>query len=97
MRKLARWIAGALVIADVVAAYLAYFVTSFDRSSGIWRDWFGRPLSETPWFIRFIFRHDDLWPGWWWFAADIVTFWSLIGLAYLLTKFAMSKDTKGPA
>ena len=82
------------MIADVVAAYLAYFVTSFDRSSGIWRDWFGRPLTDTPRLLSFVFRHDDLWPGWLWFAADMIAFCSVIGVAFLLFQYAMADESR---
>ncbi len=93
MRKLALY-AGAVVIVIVfVAAFVAYFVSALDVTTQQLADGFGRPLSESPLFMRLVLGQDQLWAGWTWFLVDLVVFWGGIAIGYLLIGYGL-KDEK---
>jgi hypothetical protein len=79
-------IVGVLVL--LALAFLAYSVTSHDPSTGLWHDGLGRPLSDSPWFMRLIFGTDHQWAGWTWFLVDMGVFWGWIGLCTYIAKRA---------
>ena len=89
MNKVLAIIGGAILFAVFFAAFIAYFITSNPPGTYIWVDGFGRVLSESPWFMRFIFGQDRLWAGWGWFAADMVIFWGGIAAGFSLINYAI--------
>jgi len=93
MRKVLVYIGGAIILSVFVAAYFGYFVTSFNTETHIWLDGLGRPLSESPWFMRFIFGQNHLWAGWGWWLADMVIFWGGIAVGFGLVNYG-SNDVK---
>jgi hypothetical protein len=90
-----------LVIAEVVVGlvlgFLAYFVRSFDRATGVYFDGLGRQLELTPFIVRFVFGTDSLWPGWGYFALDMVVFWGAVGVGYALVGLASKLEAKQSA
>lgn len=87
MKKIVGFIGVVMIIAAFVAGFIAYFVYSFDPQTGTGYDGFGRKLSKSPLFMRLIFGQDRLWPGWFWFGADLVIFWGSLGIAYTLVSW----------
>jgi hypothetical protein len=82
-------IASALIgIAVFVAAFMAYFVTSGDRSTRQILDGLGRPLAPTPLFFRFFFGAERMWAGMSWFLLDFIWFFGGIYLAFTLFSVA---------
>lgn len=75
MRKLIGYagIAGLGMI--VVLGFLAYFVTSVDQPGSVRYDGLGRPLSNSPLFMRMFFGQEREWVGWSWFFVDMMVFW----------------------
>jgi len=59
----------------LVLGFLAYFVRSFDKTTGTWSDGLGRTLEAAPLVARFIFGTDSLWAGWGYFALEFLAFW----------------------
>jgi hypothetical protein len=94
VRRALTFIGGAIILGVFVAGFIAYFVTSFDAGSQTWLDGFGRPLSVSPWFMRFVFGQERLWAGWGWFFADMAIFWGGVALGFGLVNYG-SKDTSG--
>jgi hypothetical protein len=92
MRKVISKILFGVVFAEVVGGlvlgFLVYFVRSFDKATGAYFDGLGRKLELSPFFARFIFGADSLWPGWGYFALDFVVFWGAVGLGYALVNLA---------
>ena len=89
---------GAIILSVFAAGFVAYFITSFDSVTHTWLDGFGRPLTESPWFMRFIFGQDRLWAGWGWFLADMVIFWGGIALGFGLVDYGLkSKNARDNA
>lgn len=84
MRKLLGYLGAGIFIALFAAGFIAYFMRSVDLATHIWYDGWGRRLSETPWYVRFIFGQERDWPGWQWFIADLVIFWGGVGIGALL-------------
>lgn len=66
------------IIALFVCGFLAYLVTRREPSG--WVDGLGRPLTEAPMLARIFFGQERLWPGWSWFAIDLVVFWGSLAL-----------------
>ncbi len=81
MHKLSSAIGGLILAAVLIGGFLAYMVSSFDSGSGQWSDGLGRPLSESPIFMRVIFGESQMWAGWSWFIGDMVIFWGGVGAA----------------
>lgn len=92
MRTLVAWLGVTLIGAVFVGGFLAYFVSSFDPQTKTMFDGVGRPLSESPVLMRFIFGQERLWAGWFWFLADMVIFWGGIGVGIKLAGWGF----KGP-
>jgi hypothetical protein len=88
MRKLIGYLGGGIIVAVLIAGFVAYFIRSVEPSTKIIYDGFGRQLSESPWFIRLIFGQDRLWVGWGWFIGDMFIFWGGILIGVSLAKFA---------
>lgn len=61
-----------------VCGILAYFVVR--KGPAGWVDGLGRPLMEAPMVARIFFGQERMWPGWFWFATDLVVFWGSIAL-----------------
>jgi hypothetical protein len=78
LRKLLVPVGVCWFIALFVCGFLAYFVSSTGSPS---TDGLGRPLSEAPILMRFIFGQERMWAGWAWFVADMVIFWGSIAVA----------------
>jgi hypothetical protein len=76
------------VLGGLVLGFLAYFVRSFDKTTGTWSDGLGRKLEAAPLVARFIFGTDGLWAGWGYFALEFIAFWGGIGVAIALAKLA---------
>jgi hypothetical protein len=76
MRRIVGFIGAVIVIAVLIAGFMAYFVTNTDPVTNVMYDGLGRPLSASPFFVRFIFGQDRLWAGWLWLIGDMVIFWS---------------------
>ncbi len=77
--SLARFLGIALFVGILGAGFMAYFVTGPGPSDGL-----GRPLTESPLLVRFLFGQDRLWPGYLWFIVDLVVFWGGLGLSFWL-------------
>ncbi|MDO8684506.1 MAG: hypothetical protein Q7N50_13610 [Armatimonadota bacterium] len=93
MRKFLVYVGGAIIFSVFVAGFIAYFITSFNAETHTWFDGFGRPLSESPLLMRFMFGQDRLWTGWGWFLADMVIFWGGVAVGFGLVSYG-SKDAK---
>lgn len=91
MRKLGSIVGGLILVSIFVCGFIAYFVTSFDADTRQWFDGFGRPLSQSPWFMRVIFGQERLWAGWLWFMADMTIFWGGIAVGFSLVSFGTDK------
>lgn len=97
---LAKLLYGIVVIEAVVGlglGFMAYFVRSFDRATGIVFDGLGRQLELSPFLARFIFGAESLWPGWGYFALDFVVFWGGIAVGAALVNLASKLQTKQSA
>jgi len=81
-------------IVGLVLGFMAYFVRSFDRVTGVYFDGIGRQLELTPLIARFVFGADSLWAGWGYFALDMVVFWSAIGVGAGLVTLASKLEEK---
>jgi hypothetical protein len=92
MKKLLGYVGGTIIFGVFVAGFIAYFVTSFNAETHTWLDGFGRPLSESPWFIRFMFGQDRLWAGWDWFLADMVIFWGGVAVGFGLVSYGFKNE-----
>ena len=92
MRKAIGWVGVAFILCAIIAGFIAYFVFSFDPQTKVTFDGFGRQLSESPWFLRLILGQDRLWAGWIWFIADIIIFWSVIGIGISLSKWGFKEE-----
>src|SRR5207248_1506136 len=79
LAKIALFFVGAIVVAELIYGFFAYFVTS-QLPDGTVVDGFGRRLVPTPSLIQFFLGHDRMWAGWQWFVAEMVVFWGAIGL-----------------
>ncbi|MFC1578415.1 hypothetical protein ACFL36_05325 [Thermodesulfobacteriota bacterium] len=92
MKKfLSKIIYGSVVVEAIcflVLGFMAYFVSSFDKTKGMMSDGLGRVLYESPFIVRFIFGEGRLWPGWGWFAIDMIVFWGGIAIGYWLIQVA---------
>lgn len=77
-----------LVIAWFIALFIAGFLAYMVSSSGPGgpHDGLGRPLSVSPWAMRFFFGQDHLWAGWGWFVGDMAIFWGSIALGLMIWK-----------
>jgi len=82
MRKLSTYFGGTILAGILVCGFIAYFMVSIDPSTHQQFDGFGRPLSESPWFMRMIFGEERLWVGWFWFIGDMIFFWGGIAVAF---------------
>lgn len=87
MKKVIGYIGVALFVVVFIAGFLGYFITSVDPQSRTMYDGLGRPLSESPFFIRLVFGQERLWAGWGWFIVDLVIFWGGVGLGFSLAKY----------
>jgi hypothetical protein len=87
MRKSFGYLGVAIIICEIIAAFIAYFVVSSDSHTGMTFDGLGRQLRESPILMRLIFGQDRLWPGWKWFALDLIIFWGGIVSGVGLVKF----------
>lgn len=88
-------VAAVLLIAILVVVFLAYFVTSFDRVTGAWKDGLGRTLVPAPYIAQLVFGVDRAWPGWGWFGVDLVVFWGTIASAFWIGGLASRLDHEG--
>jgi len=87
LKKLVGYVGILVFIVVFIGGFLAYFVTSIDPQTRLMHDGVGRPLSESPFFMRLIFGQERLWVGWRWFIADLIIFWGGIGLGVSLSKY----------
>lgn len=76
-----------LIISSFIGGFIAYFVSSYNPSTGVFYDGFGRVQYSTPWFVRFIFGQERMWAGWLWFFGDMVIFlgsyWNRLFVSHL--------------
>lgn len=91
MRKLAIIVGSALILGALIASVVAYFVTSTDPITKLMVDGFGRPLAESPWWMRLFFGQERMWAGGKWFLVDLVWFWGSIGLGATLCAYGTKK------
>ena len=77
------------------AVFAAYFVRIVDIQTGAVQDIFGRELTEAPIIASLIFAHASVWVGWAWFFGDWVIYWSVIGVLFLLFRFAELLEMPG--
>ncbi len=82
------------VVIGLVLGFLAYFVRSFDRVTGVVIDGLGRQLELAPFVARFVFGTDSLWAGWGYFVLDMVVFWGGVGVASVLVGLASKLEIK---
>jgi hypothetical protein len=81
MRKLFGYLGVAIIICEIIAAVIAYFVVSVDPHTGMTFDGFGRQLSESPILMRLV--------------LDLIIFWGGIVSGINVAKFGFqSKDDK---
>ena len=80
VRKAVGWFGVSVIVAIIGAAFMAYFIFSFDPLTKTTYDGLGRQLYESPWFMRFFFGQDRQWAGWLWFVGDLIIF--LGGMAF---------------
>jgi len=93
MRKIVGGIGVAIIFGVFIAGFIAYFVYNTDPQTNVMYDGFGRPLSECPFLIRFLFGADRLWAGWLWFIGDMVLFWGGILVGYGLAGWGFEEST----
>ena len=79
LRKLIVPIAVIWCIALLIAGFLAYFVTIPGPHGMV--DGLGRPLSVSPFLMRFFFGQERLWAGFGWFFGEMVIFWVSLATA----------------
>ncbi len=75
-----------------VAGFIAYFVTTMDRTTGQIVDGFGRPLNPTPGVLRLAFGLERMWTGFFWWLADLLWFFGGLYLAFTLFSTAQRLD-----
>lgn len=92
MKRLAAIVGGALILAAFVCGYIAYFVLSIDPATQQMADGFGRPLVESPMFMRILMGKDPHWAGWFWFAIDMLIFWSCLLIGFGLVKYGVGDE-----
>lgn len=95
MRKIIGGIGVALMIAVFIAGFVAYFIYKTDPTTNIMYDGFGRPLSESPFLMRWIFGQERLWAGWLWFVGDMVIFWGGLLIGFGLTGWGFKESEQG--
>jgi len=83
-------VAGACAL--LVAGVLAYFVVSLDTRNGGIQDGLGRHLEPIPYFVQALLPMSGDWPGFMWWAIDMVVFWG--GLTFLYQLFQLSQRIK---
>ena len=88
LNRMLQVFAAGIALGVFAAAFLGYFVFSFDPQTGLVSDGLGRSLEPTPLLAGFIFDADRQWAGWGWFAADFVWFWGGLAVAWKLYEFA---------
>jgi len=86
--KTIKIICGIWLVVVLILAFLAYSVRGTD--SGTWTDGLGRPLSDTPLFMRLFTGGSTEWAGWGWYLFDMVFFWGSVGTA--MTVLSKSSD-----
>lgn len=57
-------------------------------------DGFGRPLSESPFFVRLVFGQDRLWAGWGWFLGDMAIFWGGVVAGAGLVSYGFKEEAR---
>lgn len=92
MRKVVGWFGVVIIGCVVIAAFIAYFVLSFDPQSKITVDGFGRQLFDAPWFVKTFLGQDHLWAGWSWFIVDMLIFWGGVGIGSRLASWGLKKN-----
>lgn len=87
MKKIASKLIFAIVVIGgtilFILGFLAYFKIDKHLDGTIY-DGLGRQLDFCPPIISFVFWNSGLWAGWMWFIVDIVFFFGLISIGYLL-------------
>ena len=88
-------VAGLLSISAFVMVFLGYFVSK--TQNNIVTDGLGRTLEKMPIWANFLplSANSHLWPGLGWAVFDFVTFWTLLGISYLLIELASKKLSTG--
>jgi hypothetical protein len=81
----------AILAATFISGFLAYFIFSTD-SAHVMHDGLGRVLTDSPWFMRFIFGQDRQWAGWGWFVGDFLIFWAGLLIGGGLATFGFGRD-----
>ena len=96
MRKMIGVIGVALIVAVLIASFVAYFLYTTNPATNIMHDGFGRQLSQSPFLIRWIFGQDRLWAGWLWFVGDMVIFWGglFVGFNLISWGFKLKETTQ---
>jgi hypothetical protein len=93
MEKLAIIVGVILIIAVLIAGYLAYIVTEDHPADDTTNDGLGRSLVQAPRIIRIINLGLTFWPGWRWYTVDFVVFWGGIWGGYELIRWSLKKNT----
>jgi hypothetical protein len=91
LRKVCYGIIGVEVLLVLYLGIMAYFVRSYDRSSGRIFDGLGRLLEPAPFVARFIFGADSYWAGWLQFGLEMVVFWGGAAIGVGLISYASMK------
>ncbi len=84
MKFLSKLLGIALGAGVAIAAFMAYFYRSVNRQTGIVTDGLGRALTEPPLWAKFFITNDPIWAGFGWHLFDIIWFFGLGYLAFLL-------------
>ena len=95
LSKVLYGLAGASIIAILVAVVLGYFVVSFDPATQQYTDGLGRQLGPSPFFMRFVFGQDRLWSGWGWWVMDMLWFWGGGAAAFGFVNLGQKLSKKG--
>ncbi len=92
MIKIFRTVGLILVVGSFGFTFIAYFVSSYNPTTGVFYDGLGRMLTDSPWFMKWIFAEGKLWAGWKWFFLDMVSFWVAIGTGMYLLTFTVKRN-----
>ena len=74
--------AAAIAISVFIAAFMAYFLRSFDRESKTVYDGLGRKLSAPPVWAKILITSENSWAGLGWHALDFIWFFGGLALAF---------------
>ena len=93
LKLFSRIAAAAIAISVFIAAFMAYFIRSFEKETKTVYDGLGRQLTEPPTWAKIFITSENSWAGLGWHALDFVWFFGGLALAFGLYGLG-EKDTQ---